>query len=157
MLIVFCLMYPACSMRVKRCVYSASRVRYTQTRHPRMNTHTHGRTQFKGHCHDCLSQSAVSDTLLSSSNPVSYWVTIHESIGGLAVVAFWRSPHHHGPLGSGPPRAGYSQRRKRKKKGEKGKRSPGSHSNGKRGYQARPWTHKKHPNHVFLIRYEKRP
>ena len=27
-------------------------------------------------------------------------------IGGLAVVTFWRSPH--GPLGSGPPRAGYS-------------------------------------------------
>ena len=43
-----------------------------------------------------------------------------ETIGGLAVVAFWRSPH--GPLGSGPPRAGYSQRRKRKGKGEKGKR-----------------------------------
>ena len=42
--------------------------------------------------------------------------TIH-SIGGLAVVAFWRSPH--GPLGSGPPRAGYSQRRKRKEKGER--------------------------------------
>ena len=42
------------------------------------------------------------------------------SIGGLAVVAFWRSPH--GPLGSGPPRAGYSQRRKRKEKGEKGKK-----------------------------------
>ena len=41
-------------------------------------------------------------------------------IGGLAVVAFWRSPH--GPLGSGPPRADYSQRRKRKEKGEKGKR-----------------------------------
>ena len=41
-------------------------------------------------------------------------------IGGLAVVAFWRSPH--GPLGSGPPRAGYSQRRKRKEKGEKEKR-----------------------------------
>ena len=32
----------------------------------------------------------------------------------------------------------------------------GGHSNGKRGYQARPWTHKKHPNHV-LFRYEKRP
>ena len=32
----------------------------------------------------------------------------------------------------------------------------GAHSNGKRGYQARPWTHKKHPNHV-LFRYEKRP
>ena len=41
-------------------------------------------------------------------------------IGGLAVVAFWRSPH--GPLGSGPPRAGYSQKRKSKEKGEKGKR-----------------------------------
>ena len=41
-------------------------------------------------------------------------------IGGLAVVAFWQSPH--GPLGSGPPRAGYSQRRKRGKKGEKGQR-----------------------------------
>ena len=38
------------------------------------------------------------------------------SIGGPAVVAFWRSPH--GPLGSGPPRAGYSQRRKRKEKGK---------------------------------------
>ena len=37
-------------------------------------------------------------------------------IGGLAVVAFWQSPH--GPLGSGPPRAGYSQRRKRKEKGK---------------------------------------
>ena len=35
-------------------------------------------------------------------------------------MAFWRSPH--GPLGSGPPRAGYSQRRKRGEKGEKGKR-----------------------------------
>ena len=33
---------------------------------------------------------------------------------------------------------------------------PGGHSNGKRGYQARPWTHKKHPNHVFF-RYEIRP
>ena len=32
----------------------------------------------------------------------------------------------------------------------------GGHSNGKRGYQARPWTHKKHPNHVFF-RYENRP
>ena len=32
----------------------------------------------------------------------------------------------------------------------------GEHSNGKRGYQARPWTHKKHPNHVSF-RYEKRP
>ena len=31
----------------------------------------------------------------------STWLTI---IGGLAVVAFWRSPH--GLLGSGPPRAG---------------------------------------------------
>ena len=30
-------------------------------------------------------------------------------------MAFWRSPH--GPLGSGPPSAGYSQRRKRKEKG----------------------------------------
>ena len=29
-------------------------------------------------------------------------------------MAFWRSPHV--PLGSGPPRAGYSQRRKRKEK-----------------------------------------
>ena len=38
-------------------------------------------------------------------------------IGGLSVVAFWRSPH--GPLGSGPPRAGYSQRRKRKEKGKR--------------------------------------
>ena len=33
---------------------------------------------------------------------------------------------------------------------------PGGHSNGKRGYQARPWTHKKHPNHVFF-RHENRP
>ena len=31
----------------------------------------------------------------------------------------------------------------------------GGHSNGKRGYQARPWTHKKHPNQV-LFRYEKK-
>ena len=28
-------------------------------------------------------------------------------------------------------------------------RGGGGHSNGKREYQARPWTHKKHPNHVF--------
>ena len=34
--------------------------------------------------------------------------------------------------------------------------SGGGHSNGKRGYQAHPWTHKKHPNHVFF-RYENRP
>ena len=46
-----------------------------------------------------------------------YIIMVH--IGGLAVVAFWRSPH--GPLGSGPPRADYSQRRKRKEKGEKEK------------------------------------
>ena len=39
------------------------------------------------------------------------------NIGGLAVVAFWRSPH--GPLGSVPPRAGYLQRRKRKEKGKR--------------------------------------
>ena len=45
---------------------------------------------------------------------------LHIIIGRLAVVAFWRSPH--GPLGSGPPRAGYSQRRKRKEKGESGKK-----------------------------------
>ena len=38
-------------------------------------------------------------------------------IGGLAVVAFWRSPH--GPLGSGPPGAGHSRRRKRKEKGKR--------------------------------------
>ena len=31
-------------------------------------------------------------------------------------MAFWRSPH--GPLGFGPPRAGYSQRIKRKEKGK---------------------------------------
>ena len=43
------------------------------------------------------------------------WVLMF--IGGLAVVAFWRLPH--GPLGSGPPRAGYSQRRKRKEKGKR--------------------------------------
>ena len=30
------------------------------------------------------------------------------------------------------------------------------HSNGKSGYQARPWTHKKDPNHIFF-RYENRP
>ena len=47
-------------------------------------------------------------------------VDVVTDIGGLAVVAFWRSPH--GPLGSGPPRAGCSQRRKRKEKGEKGKK-----------------------------------
>ena len=28
-------------------------------------------------------------------------------------------------------------------------RGGGGHSNCKRGYQARPWTHKKHPNHIF--------
>ena len=28
--------------------------------------------------------------------------------------------------------------------------SPGGHSNGNEGYQARPWTHKKHPNHVLI-------
>ena len=33
----FWLMYPACSMRAKRRVYSASRVRCTQTRHHRAN------------------------------------------------------------------------------------------------------------------------
>ena len=33
---------------------------------------------------------------------------------------------------------------------------PGGHSNGKRGYQARPWTLKKHPNHVSFM-YENRP
>ena len=38
---------------------------------------------------------------------------------------------------------------------QKKKPFPGGHSNGKRGYQARPWTHKKHPNHV-LFRYEKK-
>ena len=37
MLIVFWLMYPACSMRAKWRVYSTSRVRYTQTRHHREN------------------------------------------------------------------------------------------------------------------------
>ena len=43
-------------------------------------------------------------------------------IGGLAVVAFWRSPH--GPLGSGLPRAGYSQKKKKKKnRKERGKRA----------------------------------
>ena len=42
--------------------------------------------------------------------------------------------------------------------GRKGSRTGGGggHSNGKRGYQACPWTHKKHPNHVFF-RYENRP
>ena len=35
-------------------------------------------------------------------------------------MAFWRLPH--GPLGSGPPRAGYSQRRKRKEKGKSRKK-----------------------------------
>ena len=38
-------------------------------------------------------------------------------------MAFWRSPH--GPLGSGPPRAGYTQRRKREKKREKRKKEAG--------------------------------
>ena len=52
-------------------------------------------------------------------NKTSYVVTVLwlDSIGGLAVVAFWRSPH--GPLGFGPPRAGYSQKRKRKEKGKR--------------------------------------
>ena len=45
------------------------------------------------------------------------------NIGGLAIVAFWRSPH--GPLGSGPPRAGYSQRRKRKEKGKEERKKEG--------------------------------
>ena len=36
------------------------------------------------------------------------------------------------------------------------RKNPGGHSNSKRGYQAHPWTHKKHPNHVFF-RYENRP
>ena len=37
-------------------------------------------------------------------------------------MAFWRSPH--GLLGSGPPRAGYSLKKKKKKKRkEKGKRA----------------------------------
>ena len=35
-------------------------------------------------------------------------------------MAFWRSPH--GPLGSGPPRAGYSQTGKRKGKGKRRKK-----------------------------------
>ena len=35
-------------------------------------------------------------------------------------MAFWRSLH--GPLGSGPPRASYSQRRKRKDKGKRRKK-----------------------------------
>ena len=51
-------------------------------------------------------------------------------IGGLAVVAFWRSPH--GPLGSGPPRAGYSQRRKRKENGEKEKKKKERKKEGER-------------------------
>ena len=40
-------------------------------------------------------------------------------IGGLAVMAFWRSPH--GPLGSGPPSAGYLQEEigKKREKREK--------------------------------------
>ena len=33
---------------------------------------------------------------------------------------------------------------------------PGGHSNGKRGYQAHPWTHQKHPNHIFF-KYGNRP
>ena len=32
----------------------------------------------------------------------------------------------------------------------------GGHSNGKKGYQARPWTHKEHPNHIFFM-YENKP
>ena len=66
-----------------------------------------------------------------SDNEVLAWTVQHCSltmltirvvatIGGLAVVAFWRSPH--GPLGSGPPRAGYSQWRKRKEKGKRRKK-----------------------------------
>ena len=38
-------------------------------------------------------------------------------------MAFWRLPH--GPLGSGPPRAGYSQIRKRKEKGKRRKKKEG--------------------------------
>ena len=45
-----------------------------------------------------------------------FTLTSPTHIDGLAVVAFWRSPH--GPLGSGLP----TQRIKRKEKGEKGKR-----------------------------------
>ena len=37
LLIVFWLMYPACSMRAKQCVYSTSRVHCTQTRHHHAN------------------------------------------------------------------------------------------------------------------------
>ena len=40
------------------------------------------------------------------------------TIGGLAVVAFWRSPH--GPLGSGPPRP-VTHKEERGKKGRKGR------------------------------------
>ena len=35
-------------------------------------------------------------------------------------MAFWRSPH--GPLGSGPPRAGYTHKEERGKKREKEER-----------------------------------
>ena len=57
------------------------------------------------------------------------------SIGGLAVVAFWRSPH--GPLGSGPPRAGYSQRKKRKEKGERKKKERRRKKKGKKRREKR--------------------
>ena len=32
---------------------------------------------------------------------------------------------------------------------QKRSKTQGGHSAGKRGYQARPWTHKKHPKHIF--------
>ena len=58
------------------------------------------------------------------------------SIGGLAVVAFWRSPH--GPLGSGPPRAGYSQRRgKKREKREKEERKKGERRKKRKGKKRR--------------------
>ena len=37
MLIIFWLMYLACSVCAKRCIYIVSRVRYSQTRHHRAN------------------------------------------------------------------------------------------------------------------------
>ena len=54
---------------------------------------------------------------MSDGRVVKIIIIIIIIIGGLAVVAFWRSPHW--PLGSWPARAGYSQRGKRKEKGER--------------------------------------
>ena len=53
-------------------------------------------------------------------------------------MAFWRSPH--GPLGSGPPRAGYIQRKLNKKeerKGRKGKKKKKERRKGKKRREER--------------------